>query len=124
MKMTACIVLGLVSVIATEYLVIASLPKLDAAIDISANLFLTLVPAVILVVAIVAALVLFKVFASNPRRYVTAFIITWMIAHALALQLMGNPPADIVQYLLTIALVGGAVLAAGYALFWRFSKPS
>ncbi len=124
MKMTACILLGLVSVIASEFLVLYGLNEFDAAMDITANLLLTIVPGAILLVALVVALILYKVFASNPKRYIGTYLATWMAAYALALNLMGNPPADIAQYLLTVAVVGGAVLAAGYALFWRFSKPS
>ncbi len=124
MKMTACIILGLVSVVASELLVLFGLSEFDTALDITANLLLTIVPGVILVVAIIMALILFRVFASNPKRYIAAYLITWMTAYAVALNLMGNPLADIAHYVLTVAVVGGAVLAAGYVLFWRFNKPS
>ncbi len=125
MKMTAAIFLGLVSVIATELIGIEILKRVDASIDLTANMLTVVVPAAVAIVTIIMSALLFVVFRANPKRYIPAFLITWIVFHAFALvMLMGNPVPFSLSVVAIVVVVGGGLLAVAYQLFWRRSNPS
>ncbi|MCZ6641863.1 MAG: hypothetical protein O7G86_17740 [Gammaproteobacteria bacterium] len=122
MKIAIVVFAGLFSVALTEVVAIVWMRNAPASIDLVGNFFLmTVLPSVTMVV-LIAALALWKLFATNPLRNASIYACVYLVAQGLVLNLFGNPPMDLLYYATIVACVCGAV----FSLFNRFvwSEPA
>jgi hypothetical protein len=117
-KIVGIIFAGLVGVVATEAGVVAWLTYAPASLDLTGNYFtLTILP-VAVVVAILAALLLWKLLAANPLRNCLIFSAVWVAAEASMLIPLGNPSGVVATYALIIAGSCAIVFVFFARMFW------
>ena len=117
-KIVGLIVAGLVGVAATEAGVVAWLTYAPASLDLTGNYFtLTILP-VVMVVAILAALLLWKLLAANPLRNCLIFSAVWVAAEASMLIPLGNPSGVVATYGLIIAGSCAVVFIFFARMYW------
>ena len=116
MRIAIVVFAGLISVALTEVMAVSWMINAPASIDLVGNFFLMTVVPSIMIVVLVAALVLWRVFAANPRRYASIYVGVYLVVQAFVLNLFGNPPIHLLYYAIIIA----SVCAAVFTLFYRF----
>ncbi len=119
-RLAAVIAFALLSAIPTDILTIMWLGVVRNYIDVTAslNLFPVAVAPVVTAIVAVQALLLSRVYRSGPLRYGAIYLGVYASAHALWMNLLFNPPEDIVRYAATILIIGSLVLAIVCRLVW------
>ncbi len=107
LKIVLLVFAGLVSVVATEGGVFASLAYAPGSLDLAGNYFtMTILPVVVLVIVLVA-LLLWKMLAANPARNCLIFSTVYIVAEAGGLLQLGNPVGVVAMYgVVWLACVG------------------
>ena len=119
MKIALAVLAGLISVALTEAVAVVWMINAPASIDLVGHFFvLTVLPAVTVVV-LINALALWRVFKANPVRYPLIYSGVYLIAQAIGLNQLGNPPDYLLLYAATVAIVCAVV----FFLFSRFAWP-
>ena len=118
LKILLLILAGFLAMIATEAGVVAWLTYAPASLDLTGNYFtLTILP-VVVVVAILAASLLWKLLAAKPLRNCLIFSAVWVAAEASMLIPLGNPSGVVATYALIIAGSCAVVFAFFARMFW------
>ncbi len=122
MKIAIVVFAGLFSVALTEVVAIVWMRNAPASIDLVGNFFLMTVLPSVMIVVLIAALALWKLFAANPLRNTSIYACVYLVAQGLVLNLFGNPPMNLLYYATIVACVCGVV----FTLFNRFvwSEPA
>lgn len=113
------VVVGIVSVVASELLSIGALSSAPAGVDLTDAFFVTLVLPSIAIVALLVGLVLWKVFARLRWRGIVTYTASYAAAYTLVLSILSNPPADIATYVGIVLVACPVVLGGLAALFWK-----
>ena len=119
-RLAAVIAFALLSAIPTDILTIMWLGVVRNYIDVTAslNLFPVAVAPVVTAIVAVQALLLSRVYRSGPLRYGAIYLGVYASAHAFWMNLLFNPPQDIVRYAATVLIIGSLVLAIVCRLVW------
>ena len=119
-KLAAVIAFALLSAIPTDILTAMWLGVVRDFIDVTAslNLFPVAVAPVVTAIVAVQALLLSRVYRSRPLRYGAIYLGVYASAHAFWMNLLFNPPEDIVRYAATILIFGSLVMAIIGRLVW------
>ncbi|MFV2091034.1 MAG: hypothetical protein ACC642_10265 [Pseudomonadales bacterium] len=112
------IVAGLISAPLMEVLSVIWFRTLPAGIDLTANYFLSVVLPMALILHFIMALLLWKVFEPDPKRYCTIYVGTHVLTEAAMLTILGNPMADVALFCLTVIASGALVMTVFSRYFW------
>lgn len=112
------ILAGLLSAPLMELGGIAWLALLPAGLDLTANYFVMTVLPVALILYFLMALLLWKAFEPAPRSGIATYLAAHLTAQALLLNSIGNPPADIAFYALSLLVAGGLIFVVFERYFW------
>jgi hypothetical protein len=112
------ILAGALGVALTEVftMTILSLAPLD--LDLTSNLFVSVVIPAVLMVHLLLALIFWKAFEPEPMRTSLIFIASHASLQAYELVILNNPTADIAAYVTIIILSGLAVTWVFRRYFW------
>ncbi|MDE0062511.1 MAG: hypothetical protein OXP09_20975 [Gammaproteobacteria bacterium] len=124
-RLAAVIAFALLSAIPTDILTIMLLGVVRNYIDVTANLNLFLVAVAPVVTAIVAiqALLLSRAYRSRPLLHGGIYLGVYAAAHAFWMNLLFNPPEDIVRYAATILIFGFLVMVIIGRFVWLRPVP-
>ena len=119
-KLTAVIAFALLSAIPTDILTAAWLTVARDHVDITAhlNLFLMGVAPVVTAIVAVQALLLSRAYRSRPLLHGAIYLGVYAAAHACWMNLLFNPPEDIVRYAAVILIFGSLVMLIVGRFVW------
>ena len=119
MKIALVLLAAILSVLLSEASLIAWLVLSGGWMDVTGSLWLRgVAPAVLVVVALQTA-ALWRVYRSAPLRFGLMYGAAYPLLHALALNAMGNPAADVARFLLTDLVAVALIIGGCWFLFWR-----
>lgn len=119
MKIALVLLVAILSVLLSEAGLIAWLVLSGGWLDVTGSLWLRGVAPVVLVVVALQTAALWRVYRSAPLRFGLVYGAAYPLLHALALNLMGNPGADVARFLLTDLAAVALVIGGCWFLFWR-----
>lgn len=117
MKIVLIIAAGLVSVFLTEIVAFLWMTYAPPSIDLVGSFFLAVVLPSVLLVVLIAALSLRRAFAANPLRNTSIYSAVFLVAQAVGLNQLGNPPINMLAY---AAIVAGVCVAV-FSLLTRYA---
>lgn len=125
MKLAAVIAFALLSAIPTDILTAMWLRVVRNFIDVTAslNLFLVAVAPVVTAIVAIQALLLSRAYRSRPLLHGGIYLGVYAAAHAFWMNLLFNPPEDIVRYAATILIFGFLVMAIIGRFVWLRPVP-
>lgn len=115
------VVMGLISVIASELLSIGALANAPVATDLTDDFFVSLVLPSVIVVTVLNALLLWKVFAQLNWRGIGTFTAVYSIAYGTVLTTLRNPVPDVATYVAIVLVATPIVLGTFNKTFWARS---
>ena len=119
MKTALVVFAAILSVVLSEAGLVAWVVVSGGWMDVTGNLWLRGVVPVVLVVVALQTAALWRVYRSAPRRFGLIFGGTYALLHALGLNAMGNPGADVARFLVTDIVSAALVIGGCWFLFWR-----
>jgi hypothetical protein len=111
--LAAFLSMGLTEVFGTVILATAPLD-----LDLTANLFLSVVVPAVLLTQVLMAFIFWKAFEANPIRNSFIYVIAHAVFQAIELNAFFNPPADILAYVIIICSCGLLVTTVFNRYFW------
>ena len=125
-QLAAVIGFALLGVIPTDVLTAIWLAVVRDYLDVTANLnvFLVAVAPVVTAIVAVQALLLSRAYRSRPLLYGAIYLGVYAAGHAFWMNLLFNPPADIVRYAAVILIFGFLVLAVAGRCVWLRRVPA
>ena len=120
-KLTAVIVVALLSALPTEILSIIWLTLLQDHVDATGNLFLLVIAPAVAAIVAVQALVLSRAYRRKPLLFAAVYLGIYAVTHAFWLSRLFNPPGDIAGYAAIILIVGSLVMALVARFVWHRS---
>ena len=118
LKYAAVVLVGVLGVVPTELVSIAWLTRLQANVEVTANLFVLVSPVIAAMIAL-QALILSRVYRARPVRLAAVFLGVYALTYAAFLTRLFNPPADVASYVGVILVVGPVVMALFTRFVWR-----
>ena len=115
LRLTLAVVGGALSALLTEVVGFLWMRAAPRGIDLTGSYFLSIAVPATLTVHVLAALILWRVFAANPVRNGAAYVITHALAQATLLAVFNNPPVN-------VALQAAIVLASGTLVIGTFRR--
>ncbi len=118
LKYAAVVLVGVLGVLPTELVSIAWLTRLQANVEVTANLFVLVSPVIAVVIAL-QALILSRLYRARPLRLAAVYLGVYALTYAAWLTRLFNPPADVARYVVVILIVGSLVMALFARFAWR-----
>lgn len=117
-RITLVILAGAIGVVLTEVFTMTILNVAPLDLDLTSNLFVSVVTPAVLMVHLLLSLIFWKAFEPEPMRSSMIFIASHAGLQAYELFTFNNPPADVAAYVIIIVLSGLAVTWVFRRYFW------
>jgi hypothetical protein len=112
------IIAGAIAVVLTELFTMAILNFAPLDLDLTSNLFVSVVTPAVLMVHLLLALIFWKAFEPEPMQNSLIFVASHASLQAAELITFNNPSADVAAYVTIIVLSGLAVTWVFRRYFW------
>jgi|GEM_PF-5052810 len=109
---------GFLSMAITEVAAGVLLSFMPLDLDLTGNIFLSVVVPAVLLTQVLMALIFWKAFEPNPIRNSVIYVLAHAGFQTVELASFGNPTADIIAYVVIICLSGALVTFVFQRYFW------